>query len=80
VHLYTEPGREHRNFLDCVRSRRDPYFPIEKLHRLSSLLHCGNICLKLGRKLRWNPDQQEFVNDEAANRLRSRAMRGPWHL
>ena len=80
VHLYTEPGREHRNFLDCVRSRRDPYFPIEKLHRLSSLLHCGNICLKLGRKLGWNPDTEEFVGDEAANRLRSRALRAPWHL
>ncbi len=80
VHLYTEPGREHRNFLDCVRSRRDPYFPIEKLHRLSSLLHCGNICLKLGRKLDWNPDREEFVADDAANRLRARAMREPWHL
>lgn len=80
VHLYTEPGREHRNFLDCVRSRRDPYFPVEKLHRLSSLLHCGNICLKLGRKLAWNPDREEFVNDATANRLRARAMREPWHL
>jgi len=80
IHLYTEPGREHRNFLDCVRSRRDPYFPIEKLHRLSSLLHCGNICLKLGRKLQWNPDAEEFVDDPAANRLRARAMRAPWHL
>jgi predicted dehydrogenase len=80
VHLYTEPAREHRNFLDCVRSRRDPYFPIEKLHRLSSLLHCGNICLKLGRKLSWNPDLEEFPGDETANRLRARAMREPWHL
>jgi myo-inositol 2-dehydrogenase / D-chiro-inositol 1-dehydrogenase len=80
VHLYTEPAREHRNFIDCVRSRRDPYFPVEKLHRLSSLLHCGNICLKLGRKLNWNPDTEEFVGDDAANRLRVRAMREPWHL
>ena len=80
VHLYTEPAREHRNFLDCVRSRRDPYFPIEKLHRLGSLLHCGNICLKLGRKLNWNPDTETFVNDDAANRLRARALREPWHF
>lgn len=80
VHLYTEPGREHRNFLDCVRSRRDPYFPVEKLHRLSSLLHCGHICLKLGRKLQWNPERQEFAADAAANRLRARALRQPWFL
>jgi predicted dehydrogenase len=80
VHLYTEPAREHRNFLDCVRSRREPYFPVEKLHRLSSILHCGNIALKLGRKLGWNPEREEFVDDAAANRLCARALREPWHL
>lgn len=80
THLYTEPKREHRNFLDCVKSRRDPYFPVEKLHRLSSLLHLGNLCMKLGRRLRWDPVAEVFPDDPAANRLRSRAMRAPWHL
>jgi hypothetical protein len=34
----------------------------------------------LGRRLKWNPDKEEFVNDEQANRMLSRSMRSPWHL
>ena len=29
VRLFTCPEGEHRNFLDCVRSREDPYFPVD---------------------------------------------------
>mgnify|MGYP001596551445 CR=1 FL=1 len=80
THLYSEPRGEHRNFLDCVKTRRDPYFPVEKLHRLSSLLHVGNVCMKLGRRLRWDPVAEAFPDDPLANRLRTRARRAPWHL
>jgi predicted dehydrogenase len=80
VHLFTCPGGEHRNFLDCVKSRHDPYFPAEIGHRCSSLCHLGNIAMLTGRKLRWDPDTEEFANDDEANRMRSRAMRSPWHL
>ncbi|MEE8452170.1 MAG: Gfo/Idh/MocA family oxidoreductase [Thermoguttaceae bacterium] len=78
--LYTCAGGEHRNFLDCVKSRRDPYFPAEIGHRCCSVSHLGNIAMELGRKLRWNPDLEEFVDDEQANRMRSVAMREPWGL
>ncbi|MFA7003389.1 MAG: Gfo/Idh/MocA family oxidoreductase [Verrucomicrobiia bacterium] len=80
THLYTCLGGEHRNFLDCVKSRRDPYFPAEIGHRCASVMHIGNAAMLLGRKLRWNPEKEEFVNNESANRMRSRAMRAPWTL
>ncbi len=80
THLYTCPGGEHRNFLDCVKSRRKPYFPAEIGHRLCSLLHAGNIAMLLGRRLEWNPEKEEFFNDATANRMRSRSMRAPWTL
>jgi len=80
VHLFTCPAGEHRNFLDCVKSRRDPYFPAEVGHRCCSVAHLGNIAMELGRKLRWNPDAEEFLDDDEANRLCSRAMREPWRL
>jgi predicted dehydrogenase len=80
VHLYTEPAGEHRNFLDCVKSRRDPYFPVEVGHRCCTILHLGNISMLLGRKLRWNPDTERFVDDDQADRMLSRPMRSPWHL
>ena len=34
----------------------------------------------LGRKVVWHPDKGKFLSDNDANRLRSRPMRGPWHL
>ncbi len=80
VHLFTCPAGEHRNFLDCVKTRTDPYFPAEIGHRCCSVMHIGNISMALGRKLRWNPDIERFVNDDQANGMLSRAMREPWSL
>ncbi|MFH1919027.1 MAG: Gfo/Idh/MocA family oxidoreductase [Planctomycetota bacterium] len=80
LHLFTCPAGEHRNFLDCVKSRRDPYFPAEIGHRCCTVAHIGNIAMELGRKLRWNPDAEEFLDDDTANRMRSRARREPWRI
>jgi len=80
IHLFTCPAGEHRNFLDCVKTRQDPYFPAEIGHRCCSVMHLGNICMELRRKLRWNPDTEEFIGDEAADRWRARPMREPWSL
>ena len=79
VHLFTEPAGEHRNFLDCVKSRRKPYFPAEILHRCSTVLHLGNIAMLLRRPLQWDPDQEAFIDDAEANAMRSRELRDPWH-
>ena len=40
----------------------------------------ANICLLLQRNLKWDPVKEEFIRDEMANRLRSRAMREPWRV
>jgi hypothetical protein len=40
--------------------------------------HIGNIAMDLGRKLKWDPEKEEFPGDETANRKRGRAMREPW--
>lgn len=80
IHLYTCKAGEQRNFLDCVKSRKDCYFPPEIGQRCFTIAHMGNISMLLGRKLRWNPDTERFVNDEQANRMLSRAMRSPWRL
>jgi len=80
VKLFICPQGEHRNFLDCVKTRSDPYFPAEIGHRCSTVSHLGNIAMDLGRKMRWDPDKEEFIGDAEANRLRGRAMREPWGL
>jgi predicted dehydrogenase len=78
THLYTCPQGEHRNFLDCVKSRKDPYFPAEIAQRCNTICHIGNIAMTLGGKLRWDPDHERFPDNPTANRLLSRAAREPW--
>ncbi len=74
-------SRDHQqNFLDCVKTRKKTITPIEVAYRSISVGHLGEIAMLLGRKIHWDPDQQVFVNDDAANRMLSRPMRAPWHL
>ncbi len=80
IRLYTNPAGEHRDFLDCVKSRKDPYFPVDIGHRVSAVCHLANIAIKLGRKLRWDPEKEQFPDDAEANGMLSRPMRNPWKL
>ncbi|HNQ90230.1 MAG TPA: Gfo/Idh/MocA family oxidoreductase [Verrucomicrobiota bacterium] len=69
-----------RNFLDSVKSRRDPIEPVEVGHRSASVCHLGNIVMRLKRKLRWDPAREQFVDDAEANRMLARPIRLPWRL
>lgn len=80
LHLYTNPAGEHDDFLKCVKSRKDPYFPVDIGHRVSTVCHLANIAIRLGRKLKWDPEKEQFIGDESANALLSRPMRAPWKL
>ena len=80
LHLFTNPEGEHRNFVDCVKSRKDPYFPVEIGHRVATVCHLANIAIKRGHKLRWDPMAERFEKDDAANAMLARPMRAPWKL
>lgn len=72
---------EHRqNFLDCVRSREETVAPAEVGHRSISVALLGEIALMTGRKIRWNPETEEILNDPGASALLSRPYREPWVL
>jgi predicted dehydrogenase len=73
-------GGEHRNFIDCVKSRRPCYAPAETGHRTITIAHIGNIAIQLGRRLRWNPETERFVNDREADAMLSRTQREPWTI
>ncbi|MHC4355774.1 MAG: Gfo/Idh/MocA family protein, partial [Planctomycetota bacterium] len=70
----------HANFLDCVRSRRDPIAPVEAGHKASYLGLLPEIACRLRRKLTWNPATEQFIDDRQANQMLTRPMRSPWHL
>ncbi|MHC4396039.1 MAG: Gfo/Idh/MocA family protein [Planctomycetota bacterium] len=79
INLYRS-SNHYANFIDCVKTRRDPAAPVEVGHRSATICHLGNIAMMLKRKLRWDPDNERFINDEQANRMLSKSMRAPWHL
>ena len=79
IHLYRSDDHA-RNFIDCVLSRNEPVAPIETAHRSITIGHLGNIAMRLGRDLKWDPDTERFVDDEQAGRMAARAMRSPWRV
>jgi predicted dehydrogenase len=78
--LNPNPCTEHRAFLNAMLDRRQPYTPAEAGHRTATISHLGNIALRLGQRLQWNPATEKFVNNDAANRLVNPGMRAPWSL
>ena len=68
------------DFLHCVKTREKPFRDVEYGHRVATVCHLGNIAFELNRPLRWNPDSEQFVDDEQANRMTWRPMREPWRL
>lgn len=78
IHL-PKSSDHKRNFLDCIKSGRDPIAPVEVGHRSASVCHLANIAMKLKRKLHWDPDRERFINNDEANRLLSKPLRSPWH-
>jgi hypothetical protein len=68
----------YRNFIDCVKSRKEPIQPVETGHSTSVVCHLGNIAMTLGRKIKWDPVKERIIGDREAAKMVSRPMRGPW--
>ncbi|MBK7652601.1 MAG: Gfo/Idh/MocA family oxidoreductase [Flammeovirgaceae bacterium] len=75
-----DPEPQMTVFSDSVRSRKK--FGLNELNgfRSATIVNMGKIALQLGRSLDFDPVKQEFINDEAANRLINQPMRGPWKI
>jgi predicted dehydrogenase len=79
IHLY-DSRNHYVDWLDAVRKRTKPICDVETGCRSVTVCHLGNIAYKLKRSLKWDPEREIFPGDSEANRMLSRAMRGPWHV
>jgi predicted dehydrogenase len=79
IRLYKSDDHK-QNFIDCIRTRAQTVAPVEVAHRSVTIGHLGTIAMKTGRKLKWDPKKERFIEDDEANRLLSRPMRSPWRL
>jgi hypothetical protein len=73
------PSFHIREFLDCVKSRGKPRANYQVACQSHIACHASNIAMFLNRTLKYDPVKNEFIGDDEANRLRSEAMRAPWH-
>ena len=79
VHLYASDNH-HRNFLDCVKSRKPTITPVETAHHSAIPGHLSLISLLVGRPIKWNAKKEVILGDEAASKLLTRPYRSPWKL
>jgi predicted dehydrogenase len=75
----TDPDEHVREFLDCVKSRGTTASNASNTRSSHVACHAAAIASRLNRRLVFDPATESFVNDDEANRLRSRARRSPWH-
>ncbi|MBO9622672.1 MAG: Gfo/Idh/MocA family oxidoreductase [Sphingomonas sp.] len=66
---------QHRNWLDAIRTGVPVSAPAEIGHRACSTCLVHHIAMKTGRRLKWDPEAERFLGDDAANAMLSRPQR-----
>ncbi len=69
----------HQNWLDAIRDGAAPHANVEIAHRTAAAAHLGNIALRVGRSLRFDPAAEAIVGDDEAAALLGRAYRDGGH-
>jgi hypothetical protein len=76
----TDSDHHQDDFLKCVRSRQDPVSHVDAAHQASTLGLLADIAARLGQKLKWDPQAEQFVGSAEANRMLKRPMHNGWSL
>ena len=79
LHL-SNSGNHHDNFLECVRSRKDPVSDVDATHKASYLGMVAEAAGRLEQKLKWDPQAERFIGNDEANALLTRPMQNGWTL
>jgi len=79
IRLY-KSNNHCKDFLDCIRSRKNPICDVEIGCRSVTVCHLGNLAYWNHRRLKWDPKAERFVGDDAANQWLDRDKRGIWKV
>ncbi|MBM3891914.1 MAG: Gfo/Idh/MocA family oxidoreductase [Verrucomicrobia bacterium] len=77
IHLQRSASHQ-LTWAEQIRTRQDPVSNIETAVRSDLISHLSDICIRVGRPIRWDNTKQTIVGDEAAQRMMCRPMRAPW--
>ncbi len=69
-----------RNFLDCIKSRKQPNADIEEGHRSTTFSLLGSISLATKSRLEWDWKNERITSPAEANKLLHYQYRKPWSL
>ncbi len=69
-----------KNFIECIKTRKDPACPIENGRLVALYAHMGNIALRTQSRLVWNEATKNFGANAAANALITPNYRAPWKM
>ncbi len=70
------PEEAHqRNFLDAIQGKAELNANAETGHLSATLCHLGNLSVRLGRDLHFDPEKEAFIDDPEADRLLGRDYR-----
>ncbi len=80
IETLPEPETQITTFTESVKTRKK--FALNEMNGYHSctVVNMGIIALQLGRTLHFDPVRQQFIDDEAANRLINQPMRAPWSI
>lgn len=73
-------ARHVNNFLDCVKSREKPVADIAIGHSSATVCHLGNIAIRSGKKITWDPKTESIVGDTDGAKWLSKDYRTPYKL
>ena len=79
IHLPVS-NHHQENFIECCKSRARTVAPIEVAVRSDTLCQLSDIAMRVGRKVKWDPEKEKIVGDAEASRMLTRPMRSPWRL
>jgi myo-inositol 2-dehydrogenase/D-chiro-inositol 1-dehydrogenase len=68
----------HNNWVDAVKSRGKTLVPVEVGHRSCSVALLGDLAMHLGRRVTYDPANEQFIGDDEANSMISRPQRSPY--
>jgi hypothetical protein len=73
-------GDHMGNFFEAWMHGKHPISDVVSQHRSVSACHLGNISIRLGRKLEWDAEKEEFIGDSEANSMLKREQREPYQI
>jgi hypothetical protein len=79
IHLLQD-NNHYANFINSVLTRRTPASNIDSAAQSDFISHLGDIAIRTGRKIKWDPVKETIVGDETAARMMHRSLREPWTL